>query len=164
MYYRDRLSSCEAFTSKSVDERATIIQQAGGCILCLDWTGSHQVRACQAKGRQGRMFDPCKQLTNGSPCGKRHNHLLHGSGNSYCNSIKRVLTSNTGVPNVLGKDAPGMPTIKEIEAADSVVTLLQLQYVPVESRTIKQASMFYNPGSNVNLVRRQFAEEAGWKG
>ena len=37
------------------------------------------------------MFDPCKQLTNGLPCGKWHNHLLHGSGNSYCNSIKRLM-------------------------------------------------------------------------
>ena len=35
-YYKNRLSCCEAFTSKSVNERATIIQQAGGCILCLD--------------------------------------------------------------------------------------------------------------------------------
>ena len=68
------------------------------------------------------------------------------------------------MPNVLGKDAPGMPTIKEIEAADSVVALLQLQYVPVKSRTVKQASTFYDPGSNVNLIRRQFAKEAGWKG
>merc|ERR1711875_205912 len=107
-YYRERLSSCEAFTSKSVDERATIIQQARGCVLCLDWMGSHQVGACQAKGRQGRTFDPCKQLINGSPCGKRHNHLLHRSGNSYCNSVRRVLTTNNGVPNVLGKEAPGM--------------------------------------------------------
>ena len=35
-YYKTRLSNCEAFTSKSVDERATIIQQTRGCILCLD--------------------------------------------------------------------------------------------------------------------------------
>ena len=98
------------------------------------------------------------------PCGKRHNYLLHGTGNSYCNSVRRVLTSNIGVPNVLGKDAPGTPTIKEIEAADSVIALLQLQYMPVKSGTVKQASTFYDPGSNVNLVRKQFAKEAGWKG
>ena len=57
-----------------------------------------------------------------------------------------------------------MPTFKEIEAADSIEALLQLQFVPVKSKTVKQASTFYNPGSNVNLVRRQFAKEAGWKG
>ena len=75
-----------------------------------------------------------------------------------------MLTSNTSVRNVLGKDAPGTPTIGEIEAADSVVTLLQLQYIPVKSKTIKQASTFYDPGNNVNLIRKQFAKEAGWKG
>merc|ERR1711888_453487 len=95
-FYKILLSNCEAFISKSVYERATIIQQARGCILCLDWTGSHQVGACQAKGRQSKTFDPCKQLINGSPCGKRHNHLLHRSGNSYCNFVKKVLTSNNG--------------------------------------------------------------------
>merc|ERR1711888_67332 len=99
-YYKTCLSNCEAFISKSVNERDTIIQQARGCVLCLDWTGSHQVGACQAKGRQGRTFDPCKQLTNGLPCGKRHNHLLHGSGNSYCNSVKRVLSAASISPMV----------------------------------------------------------------
>ena len=64
-------------------------------------------------------------MVNGSPCGKRHSHLLHGSGNSYCNSVKRVLTSNTGVPNVLGKDAPGTPTIGEIEAKQATIQALQ---------------------------------------
>ena len=59
-YVKTRLSNCEVFTRKSFNERATIIQKTRGCILCLDWTGSHQVGACQAKGRQGRTFDPCK--------------------------------------------------------------------------------------------------------
>ena len=85
-------------------------------------------------------------------------------GNAYCNSVKKVQTSNNGIPNVLGKDVPGAPTIKEIEAADSVEALLQLQFVPVKSKTVKQASTFYDPGSNVNLVRKGFAKEAGWKG
>ena len=53
-YYKNCLSACDAYRSKSLDERATIIQQARGCILCLDWTGDHQVKACQAKDRHGR--------------------------------------------------------------------------------------------------------------
>ena len=87
-----------------------IIATMRGCVLCLDWMGSHQARACQAKGRQGKTFEPCKRRINGSPCGEWHNHLLHRSRNSLCNPIKRVLTCNTGVPNVRGKVAPGMPT------------------------------------------------------
>ena len=109
-YFKTHLSCCKTFTNKSVNERATIIQKARGCILCLDWTGSHQVRTCQAKAGQGKTFDPCKRLVNGSPCGEWHNHLLHGSRNNYCNSEKRVLTRKLGVPNALGKVAPGTPT------------------------------------------------------
>ena len=44
------------------------------------------------------------------------------------------------MPNVLGKDVPGTPTVKEIEAEDNVVALLQLQDIPVDSSTIKLAS------------------------
>ena len=69
--------------TKTIDKRANIIQQARGCILCLDWSGNHQVGACQAKSRHGRTYKPCKQLVNGSPCGKWHNDLLHGTGNKY---------------------------------------------------------------------------------
>ena len=39
-----------------------------------------------------------------------------------------------------------------------------MQYIPVKSKNIKQASSFYDPGSNVNLVRKRFTKEAGWKG
>ena len=53
-YYKNCLSVCDAFRSKSLDERATIIQQAKGCVLCLDWTGDHQAKACQAKGKYGK--------------------------------------------------------------------------------------------------------------
>ena len=105
-YYKTRLSNCEVFTSKSVNERAVIIQQTMGCVLCLDWPGSHQARACQAKGRQGKTFEPCKQLTNGSLCGKRHNHLLHGSRNSYCNSIKRIKANARTGAKVGSKSTP----------------------------------------------------------
>ena len=105
-----RLSKCETFISEPVDKRAMMIAAMNGSVLCLDWSGSHQARTCQAKDRQGKTFNPCKRQVNGSPCGKWHNHLLHGSRNNYCNSEKGVLTRELGVPNALGKVAPGMPT------------------------------------------------------
>ena len=37
--YRTRLSSCPTFTNLGAAERAGVIQKAGGCTLCLDWTG-----------------------------------------------------------------------------------------------------------------------------
>ena len=162
-YFKNHLSVCDAFRDKSPAERAAIIEQTKGCALCLDWSVDHQAKACQAKGKFGK-FKVCKLQVSGSLCGKRHNHLLHGSSNSYCNSVKRVMSSNNGMSNVLGKDVPGAPFIKDIEAADSIHALLQLQLIPVKNKAVKQASTFYDPGSNVNLVRKKFVKEAGWKG
>ena len=85
-----RLSNCETFISESVENRAGIIAAMNGCVICLDYSGSHQAYRCQAKDEQGKMFEPCKQLVkNGSPCGDWHNHLLHGSRNHFCNSIEK---------------------------------------------------------------------------
>merc|ERR1711942_529302 len=104
--------------AKTIDERATIIQQARGCILCLNWSGNHQVGACQAKSRHGRTYEPCKQLVNGSPCGKRHNDLLHGTGNKYCNSVKKVLTNNYGCQTCWA----GMPQVRPPSGKSRLLT------------------------------------------
>ena len=85
-----RLSSCETFINESVENRAGIIAAGNGCVICLDYSGSHRAGTCQAKDEQGKKFEPCKQLEkNGSPCGVWHNRLLHGSSNLFCNSTKR---------------------------------------------------------------------------
>ena len=154
-FYKNRLSVCEVFRDKPLEERANIIQQTNGCALCLDWTGDHQAKACQAKGRFGKTYEACKKKVGGSLCGKCHNSLLHGMGNKYCNSVKKVSNCNNSTPNLLGKGAPGAPTVKEIEAVDGVHALFQLQYIPVVSKSVKQASTFYDPGSNMNLVSKR---------
>ena len=86
-----RLSDCKTFISRPVEERAEIIAATGnGCVICLDYSGSHRAGTCQAKDEQGKKFEPCKQLgKNGSPCDDWHNPLLHGSTNHFCNSIKK---------------------------------------------------------------------------
>ena len=66
-----------------------IIAATNGCVLCLNFSGSHQAWTCQAKDRRGKTFKPCKQQVNGSPCGDWHNYLLHGSRNNFCNSIEK---------------------------------------------------------------------------
>ena len=84
-----RLSDCETFISKPVEDRAEIIAAMNGCVICLDYSGSHQAYRCQAKDEQGKTFEPCNQLMkDGSPCGDWHNHLLHGSRNHFCKSIR----------------------------------------------------------------------------
>ena len=106
------------------------------------------------------QYEACKQMVGASPCGKHHNTLLHGTGNKYCNLVKKVSNCNRSVPHLLG-----VPTVKQIAAVDAVHALFQLQTIPVKSKTdIHQASTFYDAGSNVNLVRESFARKARWKG
>ena len=64
-----RLSDCKTFISKPVEERAEVIAATGnGCVICLDYSGSHRARSCQAKDEQGKKFEPCmQQVKNGSP-------------------------------------------------------------------------------------------------
>ena len=85
VFYKNRLSVCEKFRGKTLEERAGLVQLAGGCALCLDWSGDHRAKECKAKIR-GKQFEACGQLEGGQPCGKRHNRLLHGTGNNFCNS------------------------------------------------------------------------------
>ena len=40
--YRTSLYFCDSFKNLSINERANLVQAAGGCALCLDWTGSHR--------------------------------------------------------------------------------------------------------------------------
>ena len=112
-YYKNRLSVCEVFRDNSLEERANIVQQASGCALCLDWTGDHKAKDCQAKGRFGKSYEACKKMVGASPCGKRHNTLLHGTGNKYCNSVKKVSNSSRSAPHLLGKGAPMHPLFRK---------------------------------------------------
>ena len=94
VYYKNRLSVCDKFCDKSLEEKAGLVQLAGGCSLCLDWIGEHKAKDCQAKGRNGRKLEACNQMVGGQPCGRPHDRLLHGTGNKYCNSVRKVSNSN----------------------------------------------------------------------
>ena len=53
-----RLTNCETFISESVENRAGIIAATNGCVICLDYSGSHRAGTCQAKDDQGKRFEP----------------------------------------------------------------------------------------------------------
>ena len=94
MLYKTRLSVCDDFKALSVDDRVALVEGAGGCALCLDWTGSHQRDTCKEKvsAKMG-LFDSCKQMVNGQPCGRKHNYMLHGSTSKYCNFMSVNIVS-----------------------------------------------------------------------
>ena len=154
MLYKTRLSVCDDFKALSVDERVAVVEGAGGCALCLDWTGSHQRDTCKEKisGKLG-LFDNCKQMVNGQPCGRKHNHMLHGSTSKYCNFMS---------VNVVRAGRREAPTARDIDKADAETTLLQVQQVRMEGEE-EYGTTFWDSGSNVCLVTEAFASRMGWK-
>ena len=81
----------------------------------------------------------------------------------YCNLVQ-VDTTSAGS----AVEAPGsrgeVPTLKEVEAETAVVrALMQAQKITVLGDTTR-AVVYWDTGSNVNLVRQEFARLAGWVG
>ena len=122
------------------------------------------MKDCRAKGKFGKQYEACSQMVGGSPCGRRHNRLLHGTGNKYCNSARKISNCNHSVPHLLGKGEPGAPTMKEIAAVDAAHSLFQLQEILIDNESVDRVSTFFDSGSNVNIVRECFAKKAGLKG
>ena len=48
----------------TVEERAGLIAQVGGCVLCLDWTQGHQHAVCLSSGERGRSYPDCMTLVD----------------------------------------------------------------------------------------------------
>ena len=68
--FADRFTSCPVWRSMAVDDRVQWLQNTNGCVLCGDWTGSHQRDSCQSG------YSGCRK------CGKH----AHGHGARVCNN------------------------------------------------------------------------------
>ena len=96
--YRCRLSSCETFQDMSVNERARLMEEINGCVLCTDWTGSHTRDHCEEKTTKGNRFRNCwvAAAGGGGECGKKHHSLLHGSSSKFSNFLSVNMVSKDG--------------------------------------------------------------------
>ena len=96
--YKTRLSSCSDFVKMSVRERASLVEKEGACALCTDWTGSHTRENCEENESKGVRFSDCDVDVSGTPCGKKHHRLLHGSTSKFTNHMasrfSRHMTAN----------------------------------------------------------------------
>ena len=86
-----------------------------------------------------------------------NNNLLHGTNVKFVNTV--VLNRVDRLGELLA------PSSRDVEVSESLLTLLQVQTLQVRVQGGRgQGVAFWNAGSNVHLVRRKFAEEAGWPG
>ena len=98
VWFKTRLFVCDVFRLKTPQERASIVDEAEGCCLCLDWTGSHKTTECTATNSKGEPYEACIKTEGGAICGKHHNTMLHGSTHRYCNSARRIVNVSQGKP------------------------------------------------------------------
>ena len=152
--YKCRLSCCEVFREDlGPSERTGLLEKVNGCAVCTDWTGSHRREQCVEKTHRGARFGSCPVQVGGNRCGKRHHSLLHGNSSKFANFV--------AVNMVRKSSQRGPPTEEDMEAADSVTALCQVQYVETDSEA-GQAIVFWDCGSNVCLVTAEFARRSGW--
>ena len=123
MLYKSRLSACEIFKQKSVDDRAQIVEQHACCALCLDWSGTHQRDKCDAK-IGNKPFPLCDITTNNVACNRPHNRLLHGTLRAYClHTRKGRVVGHAPEPKL--EDLLSAPTQDEILQDDDVLMSMQ---------------------------------------
>lgn len=136
------------------------MERSKGCVLCLDWTGSH-MRENFLSQIKGRPFANCNVLVGGADCGKRHNHLLHESTAKICNAVVRNRSmSPSRSPNY------SAPSKEELEQANTFKNdLLPMQEIMVQGVEQNKACVtFFDSGPNTNLICRAFAESLGLPG
>ena len=182
--YMSRLAHCPEFVKLSLQERGAMIKNAGGCTLCLDWTGEHSKESCKSR-RRGEGYPSCDMEENGVLCGRMHHRMLHGVEGLFCNLVQ----ANA----VRTRQAPTMEDVKRLDAARNV--LMQIQWIEVGDVRGKSVGwkltggdgtcreltggdgkcnyevgwrgnclVFWDTGSNINLVRKKFVEKLGLEG
>ena len=132
LLYRTRLSSCEEFRALGVNVRAEIVEESGGCSLCLDWTGSHTRDTCRER-LGGELFGNCQQLVDGEPCDKKHNNMLHGSSTKYCNFVRANMATGELQEEAL--------TDKYLERGGCHVTAAKAEKTPEVGIKVKEGAL-----------------------
>ena len=87
--FSTRMNQCIKFLNMSAEDRALLLDKVTGCALCTDYTGDHQRDKCDATVK-GKPFNNCSIQEGGKACGKKHNHLVHGTNIKFVNTLKRM--------------------------------------------------------------------------
>ena len=82
----DRLQECKAFQALNPPQRAKVIQEQGGCVVCMSW--AHTKARCNRVRRhtEGGPSIGCQEKEGSGVCGQHHHRLLHGSKSAYASA------------------------------------------------------------------------------
>ena len=130
--YMHYVDQCPQFKSMTPKQRWEIVKEQKACFSCLKRSKGHTASNCLRKRE-------CQEKTHdGSSCKKPHHRLLHGN-------------TSPDPRNVVGSIQDNSEAV-----------------LPIISATVKgpnnkcgKASVFYDSGSQVSMIRDDFAEELG---
>ena len=152
--FTTRMNKCNSFLNMSAEERASLLDKVGGCALCTDYSGSHQKDKCDATV-EGKPFKSCSIQEGGQICGKRHNHLVHGTSIKFVNAVKGV---NRMATEVGGEDVCySEDDLQYVDTSGDV--LLKFQDIRVKGEDTRVGMIFWDDGSTVCLIREGFANK-----
>ena len=73
----DWLPECKSFRALNPQQRSGVIQDQGGCVVCLSW-GNHKFRCNMVqRHNEGGPGIECKEREGAGVCGQLHYRLLH---------------------------------------------------------------------------------------
>ena len=82
----NRLQECKAFQALSPPQRAKVIKEQGGCVMCMSW--AHTRARCN-KIRpyfEGGPSIGCQEKEGSGVCRQPHHRMLHGSKSAYASA------------------------------------------------------------------------------
>ena len=84
----NRLQECKAFHTLNPQQRAKVIQEQEGCVVCVSWT--HLKARCNQvrRHKEGGPSIGCQEKEGSGVCGHYHHKLLHGSQSVYVPALR----------------------------------------------------------------------------
>ena len=160
----DRLQECRNFQALNPQQRAVVIQEQGGYVVCLSW-GHHKFRCNMVQHHnEGGPGIGCEEREGAGVCGQLHHRLLHGSRSAH--------TSTSTVAGLQGGQGGcrqdlflGKPTGSLLTEGTAGAIFKILEAPVVSTKGKKTMSLvFINPGSTINFITHELAGQLQLEG
>ena len=152
MWPFDWLHECKDFQALNPQQRAKVIQEQGGCVVCLSI--AHTNVRCNMVWRhtEGGPSIGCQEKKGSGACGQQHLRLLHGSKSAYA-SANVVAGALRGQASYRPDWFSGRPmgSLLTEGTAVAVFMIMEAPIVSVVGRKT-QSFVFVDAGSNMNFI------------
>ena len=143
----DHMQECKAFQAGNPKQRAKVIQDQGGCVICLSWAHPKFKFQLVWRHTEGGPSIGCEEKKGSRVCGCQHHRLLQDSNLAYA--------SDNAVAGFLGGQGSSRPDwfsgvpMGSLLTEGTEGTIFEIRLAPVVSVEGRktQSIMFIDPGS-----------------